>query len=299
MSELLIVEHKSTSEDISLGSSYIRRLNIDVQTDTYLDLARSGGYDPAGVLYDLLRKPAQRPSAKGETPASFTSRCMDAIAEDPNRYYQRFKAVRLQNEHDEAVYDRWHTAAAIRDARRLRVFPRNSDSCMQWSRECDYLRLCNSEASPDDPLLFRRAERTHEELDSTDLELLTQSSLKTYRACPRRYFYRYEERLRPVSEQAKPLLQGKSLHAALEVWWKTNCDLQAAVAALLSEDPMDRAKETAIITGYHARWEDEHRKIKVVAVEQEYRTALMSPAGAASRTFLLAGRIDGLAQVEV
>ena len=297
MSELLIVEHKSTSEDIALGGSFIRRLNIDVQTDTYLDLAKSGGYDAVGVLYDLLRKPAQRPSAKGETPASFMSRCMDAIGEDPNRFYQRFKAVRLADERKEAQYDRWHTAGLIRDARRLKVFPRNSDACMQWSRECDYLRLCNREASVDDPLLFRKAERTHEELDSTELELLTQSSLKTFRACPRRYFYRYEERVRPVSESAKPLLQGKSIHAALETWWKTG-DLEAAVAALLSEDPMDRAKEQAMVMGYHARWEDAQKAIKVVAVEQEYQTPLINPeTGAASRTFMLAGRIDGLAEV--
>jgi hypothetical protein len=297
VSELLVLEHKSTSEDIALGGSFIRRLNIDVQTDTYLDLARSIGHDPAGVLYDLLRKPAQRPSAKGETPESFMSRCMDAIAEDPNRYYQRFKAVRLQEERQEAQYDRWHTAGAIRDARRLKVFPRNSDACMQWSRECDYLRLCNREASVDDPFLFRKAERTHEELDESDLELLTQSSLKTYRACPRRYFYRYEERVRPVSESAKPLLQGKSLHAALETWWKTGCDLQAAVASLLSEDPMDRAKEQAMVTGYHARWEDEQKKIQVVSIELELKTPLVNPeTGAASRTFMLAGRLDGIVQ---
>lgn len=292
-----VVEHKTTSEDLSLGGTYVRRLNLDVQADTYLDGARALGHDPAGVLYDLCRKPAQRPSAKGETAEAFQKRVIEAISEDPNRFYQRFTVVRLHSEQKEAQFDRWYTAAAIRDARRLKVFPRNSDSCVTWGRECEFLKICSGQAEASDPILYRRIDRAHEELDSGDLELLTQSSLKTYRLCPRKYFYRYEERLRSISEIAMPLRVGRSIHSGLEAWWKTNCDLQAAISALKSEDPFDRARETAMIFGYHVRWEEEHKKIKVISVEKEFRTPLDSPLGGVSRTFVLAGRIDALAEM--
>lgn len=52
-----VVEHKSSSQDISPGSSYWAKLRMDSQISTYLVGARSLGYRPRGVLYDVLGKP--------------------------------------------------------------------------------------------------------------------------------------------------------------------------------------------------------------------------------------------------
>ncbi len=59
---VLVVEHKTSSEDISPGSFYWRRLTLNAQISTYMVGARALGFEPAGILYDVLGKPAQRPS---------------------------------------------------------------------------------------------------------------------------------------------------------------------------------------------------------------------------------------------
>lgn len=56
------IEHKSTSEEIGLGSTYWRRLTLDPQISTYYAGARALGHDVEGCVYDVVRKPALRPS---------------------------------------------------------------------------------------------------------------------------------------------------------------------------------------------------------------------------------------------
>jgi hypothetical protein len=58
----MFVEHKTTSEEIGLGSAYWKRLQMDTQVSTYYQGAKSLGHDVEGCLYDVLRKPALRPS---------------------------------------------------------------------------------------------------------------------------------------------------------------------------------------------------------------------------------------------
>lgn len=56
-----IVEHKTTSEDATPGSDYWKRLRLDPQISTYMVGARALGYEPRGVLYDVLVKPTLQP----------------------------------------------------------------------------------------------------------------------------------------------------------------------------------------------------------------------------------------------
>jgi hypothetical protein len=55
-------EHKTTSEEIGLGSVYWRRLALDPQVSTYYAGAKSLGHEVDHCLYDVLRKPALKPS---------------------------------------------------------------------------------------------------------------------------------------------------------------------------------------------------------------------------------------------
>lgn len=59
---VLVVEHKTSSEDIRQGSDYWRRLRMDGQVTAYFEGARFLGYDVAGCLYDVILKPSQRQS---------------------------------------------------------------------------------------------------------------------------------------------------------------------------------------------------------------------------------------------
>ena len=59
--DIYVVEHKTTSEDASPGSAYWARLRLDGQVSLYHLGAAALGYEVAGVLYDVLVKPALKP----------------------------------------------------------------------------------------------------------------------------------------------------------------------------------------------------------------------------------------------
>jgi hypothetical protein len=166
----LLVEHKTSSEDIGAGSPYWHKLALDSQLSAYYRGARALGWELDGVIYDVLGKPALRPLRKNktraadETPDEYRDRCIAAIGEQPSDYYQRLPVVRL--ERDLARFDRdlWDQAVAMRTAERLEAAPRNPDSCIRYGRACSYLGVCRGEASLDDPHLFRKLETLHPEL---------------------------------------------------------------------------------------------------------------------------------------
>jgi hypothetical protein len=58
---IVIVEHKTSSEDLSAGSVYWQRLRMDGQVSTYFQGARALGYEPAECVYDVLGKPKLTP----------------------------------------------------------------------------------------------------------------------------------------------------------------------------------------------------------------------------------------------
>jgi hypothetical protein len=60
---IYVVERKTTSDDIGLGSDYWRQLRLDAQVSTYFVGAQSLGHDVIGCIYDVIRKPGIRPSA--------------------------------------------------------------------------------------------------------------------------------------------------------------------------------------------------------------------------------------------
>jgi len=59
---LAVLEHKTASDDLSPGSVYWQRLDIDSQISLYYIAARSMGYDVQTVLYDVLKTPELSPS---------------------------------------------------------------------------------------------------------------------------------------------------------------------------------------------------------------------------------------------
>jgi hypothetical protein len=182
---VLIVEHKTSSEQIGPGSEYWRRLRMDGQVSVYYAGARALGYDVAGCLYDVLGKPGIRPlkatppearkytkdgalykaqRETDETPDEYEARVLADIAGDADGYYQRGEVVRLDAEMDEAMFDLWQTSRTIHEYRKAGRAPRNPDGCKQYGRSCSYLPVCSGEASIDDPTRYRRLDDPHPEL---------------------------------------------------------------------------------------------------------------------------------------
>jgi hypothetical protein len=180
-----IVEHKTSSVDIGVGSQYWQRLQLDAQVSIYFAGARSLGYEVAGCLYDVIAKPRQAPlratpeearkwTAKGalyanqraedETPDEYRQRLLAVICAEPERFYQRGIVVRLEAEERDAGFDNWQTARAMREAELALRYPRNPDACERFGRMCSSFPVCTGTASLDDPTMFRRVANVHEEL---------------------------------------------------------------------------------------------------------------------------------------
>ena len=306
-----LLERKTTSEDITPGSTYWKRLTLDMQVSVYMLGAIDGLHlDPRGVLYDVIRKPQLRPyqpSSKRSEPETFEeyrTRCLAEIQSNPDAYYQRGKVVRLTEDMIEAMRDTWHTAAAIHASRRGLAWPRNPDRCHDWNRACDYWSVCAGEGQISDDLVFRSVppmqpqncpeERRH-------LPVLSQSAMRTYRACPRRYFYAHELRRRPHA-QANALVSGRRIHKALEVYsisMANKAQTMSAVEHAMTEIPLtshDAAREQAMLLGYVARYQDEPLTYK--GLEVEFTAPLRSPlTRATSRTWQLGGYIDGIVEM--
>lgn len=181
----LIVEHKTSSEDISVGSDYWRRLRMDGQISAYYVGAQSLGYDVAGCLYDVIAKPTIRPlratplearkyttKAKtlyasqrdtDETVSEYRARLVEAIATEPYRYFARGEVVRLESEMHEHLVDVWQTAQSIRAGQVRNAAPRNPDACKAFGRTCEFLSVCLGEATLADGA-FQQVENVHSEL---------------------------------------------------------------------------------------------------------------------------------------
>lgn len=184
-SRVVIVEHKTTSEDVTPGSGYWQRLQIDAQVSTYFVGARALGLEPEACLYDVIRKPSLRPAKAtpvearkytregrlyanqrehDETLDEYRERLRADIASRPEDYFARGEVVRLEEEERDAAFDAWHLARQMREAELAGRAPRNPDACVRYGRTCDYWPVCSRETGIDDERRYRTAERAHEEL---------------------------------------------------------------------------------------------------------------------------------------
>lgn len=182
---ILVVEHKTSSEDISPGSEYWRRLRMDGQVSVYYEGARSLGFDVAGCLYDVIHKPTIRPLLatpeesrkykkdgtlyaaqrdQDETPEEFRARLVESIAEKPEAYFARGEVVRLEAEMSDALFDIWQLGQQIRESELADRAPRNPDACVRFGRTCPFFGVCTGTESLDDATLFTCSTIVHPEL---------------------------------------------------------------------------------------------------------------------------------------
>lgn len=184
--KVLLVEHKTSSEDISPGSTYWKRLRLDGQVSTYFEGGRSLEFDVDGCLYDVLKKSALRPfsatpeahrkyhkktgelyagqHAADETAAEFRERIGAAVAEDPTGHFARGEVVRLEAELSDALLDVWDLGQQLREEQAADRFPRNPDSCDLFHRACEFFPVCTGEASLEDERLYLKSTEVHPEL---------------------------------------------------------------------------------------------------------------------------------------
>lgn len=186
-----IVEHKTASDP---GASYWERLRIDLQCSVYMLGARALGFEPAGILYDVLVKPRvwplkatpedQRKYRKSdgalyagqreydETPEEFRDRFAATLLGSLAPIYKRGTVVRFDADELAAARDICVLARRIvvakEHARQGGYVVRNPDACSRYGRTCDFFGPCTNSADIHDPLLYRRAKSEHEELSEAN-----------------------------------------------------------------------------------------------------------------------------------
>lgn len=136
------------------------------------------------------------------------------------------------------------------------------------------------------------------------MQLITNSLLTAMDRCPRQYFLRVPCRL--VKERtATPLRLGSTFHRGLELLGKGETDAinkategYAICPEWADADAWAVERETVrqLLAGHFWRYEADN--LEFVAVEKTFKLPLLNPAtGRASRSFALAGKIDGIVRL--
>lgn len=184
----IVVEHKTSSEDISDGSNYWPKLALDHQCSIYALGAESLGHSVDEIMYDVLLKPAQRPlkatpveerkfTKEGvlyknqrefdETPDEYRLRVREAIMSDLSRYFQRRAIPRTMSQIREFLIDAWQQGRAMRDMELDGYSPRNPEACHRFGT-CQFWSLCSTGADPAElPGEFVKKDSVNPELEES------------------------------------------------------------------------------------------------------------------------------------
>lgn len=138
---------------------------------------------------------------------------------------------------------------------------------------------------------------------STAPQISTYSMWSLFRNCRKACEYRYVLGLVPNQKDAN-LSFGSLIHECLQTWHGTG-DLSAVLAYIdgacgnrTSDEGVRRDWHLAraMMTGYASRYPQE--EFTVVALEKAFEGPIVNPAtGAASRSFVLAGKVDGIVRI--
>jgi hypothetical protein len=137
----------------------------------------------------------------------------------------------------------------------------------------------------------------------TERMTTTYSMWNLFRNCRKAAHWRYVLEVAPI-EKDKRLSFGSLMHECLEVWHRAR-DLTAALD-VIDRACVNRAQDeeqrrvwhlaTAMMRGYAARYASE--PFEVVALEKPFEGEIINPdTGAASRSFVLAGKVDGIVRI--
>lgn len=177
---LMVLERKTTGENIAPDSDYWLRLRIDPQIHLYGLSARHDGHDVVGVMYDVIRKPTIAPrqipkfdeqgfrivvhtdtgeramnrngtprqtGGKGltlltnqETPAEFGERLAQDIEDRPDYYFQRREIPLLEDQLHEFQEGCWQQAKVLIECRNRGLWFRSV--LRTTCGYCDYSDLC-------------------------------------------------------------------------------------------------------------------------------------------------------------
>lgn len=122
----------------------------------------------------------------------------------------------------------WDCCKRILECRRTQCWLPTEQACYMYNRQCPCAKLCQATMNGDkiDYIIddgydrFQEGEHLHRELEmgrrtSDGTDILTYTSVSTFRLCEARYYWQYELGLRPKGEYSEPLWIGSAVHKGL------------------------------------------------------------------------------------
>lgn len=131
----------------------------------------------------------------------------------------------------------------------------------------------------------------------------TYSMWSLFRNCRKAVDWRYEQHLVPL-QRDRNLHFGALIHQCLEAWHmrRNLSEVLALIDGLCPNRLQDEDQHrdwhlaTAMMTAYAARYATDD--FEIVALEKNFEGPIVNPAtGAASRSFVLAGKVDGIVRI--
>ena len=206
-----IPDHKTTSRMPDRDF-----LKLSPQGDAYILALKEKGIEAKGIIWDYIRKPSIRMTQK-ETPETFKDRLIADIEGRPDFYFQQFQVQRWDSDIALTQADIWQCHKMLMTCRWDAIWPRYTCACNNIYGTCQFLPVC-----ADDNELTRQAfqKRQAREFDSPELAISekrreSNSSLNTYRTCPKLYYWKYIENLE-TTERKEALFFGSTMHDALD-----------------------------------------------------------------------------------
>jgi hypothetical protein len=168
---VLVVEHKTTVEEIASDADhYWSTLALDHQISGYVIGAESLGHVVDEILYDVAKKPGQRPAkatplevrkytkdgrlyanqrAADETPEEYRGRIRAEIDGDLARHYQRRAIPRTESQIRDFLFDAWQQGRSMRETELAGYAPRNPEACHRFGT-CPFWLVCSTGLRPSD-----------------------------------------------------------------------------------------------------------------------------------------------------
>lgn len=144
-----IVEHKTTSRDISEGGEYEYNLLWDEQVLAYMSLTGL-----RKVYYTVCKKPTIR-QKKDESDEAFFYRMLEWYDTDTDQKIRLFVVERTDDEVAQFEKDFEEICAQMQEG----VIYKNTCHCMQYGRRCEYASICMHYDPEQEYIEFTKDER--------------------------------------------------------------------------------------------------------------------------------------------
>ena len=160
---IALKESKTTGDSVAPDSDYWPPLRLDAQISLYFKAGKLKGYPIDTILYDVARKPKQKP--KSATPTDkrkykkdgtlyanqrdtdesiddYAARVWSDITAAPETYFARQEIPRTSSDLADFDDDLWALSQLMHTARKNNWHPRNPSACRKWGRLCEHAGHC-------------------------------------------------------------------------------------------------------------------------------------------------------------